>query len=112
MDTNHTLLDYQLTDALEVHFSKKKHILADVKELLLNRPIKQFNLTSLPSFKLEDTLVAIQQRDLGPLNLLYLLNAEKKSVACYRIQLIQEERGFTNGQQVPYSLEPKRLTPA
>ena len=73
------MLDYRLTDVLEMNFSKNRKILHAVKEKLLGRPIKDSNLYSLPSFVLEDALVVIQDGDLKQIKELYLLNAHEES---------------------------------
>ena len=79
------LLDYRLTDVLEMNFSKDQKTLRAVKRKLLHRPIKDSNLYSLPSFILEDVLVVIQDGDLKEIKQLYLLNAHKESLRKFEI---------------------------
>ncbi len=58
------MLEYRLTDALEMNYSKNQKTLQAVKQKLLQRSIKDLNLYPLPSFILEDALVVIQDGDL------------------------------------------------
>ncbi len=73
------MLEYRLTDVLEMNFSKNRKTLQAVKRKLLHRPIKDSNLYPLASFVLEDALVVIQDGDLKTIKELYLLDAHRES---------------------------------
>ena len=79
------MLEYRLTDALEMNFSKNRKTLQAVKRKLLHRPIKDSNLYPLPSFVLENALVVIQDGDLKTIKELYLLNAHQESFRMFGI---------------------------
>ncbi len=112
MKTKNALLDYQLTDTLEMNYSKKPDVLDAVKSVLLARPIKDFNLYPLSSFVLEDALVVMGNSDLGKIKHLYILDAISESFQFYRIHSIHQERGFQNGRKPNNSFKLKRLAPA
>ncbi len=112
MKTNNAILDYQLTDVLEMNFSKKSEVLNHVKSALLSRPIKDFNLYSLSSFILEDALVAIGNNDLDQIKHLYLLDAASETFKTYCIHSISRERRLSNGKKLIRSLKHERLAPA
>lgn len=77
--TKHKLLDYRLTDVLEMKCSKHRKLLKAIKEKLLSRPIQDANLHLLPSFALDRNLVVIQNRDSKEAHQLYLLDSHKGS---------------------------------
>ena len=79
------MLEYRLTDALEMNYSKNRKILKALKQKLLNRSIKDSNLYPLPSFVLEDALVVIQDGDLKQIKELYLLNAHQETFKTFGI---------------------------
>ena len=79
------ILDYQLTDVLEMKYSKDRKALKLMKQKLTNGPIKDPNLYSLPSFVLEDKLVVIQDGDAKKIKHLYLLNSHNQSCELFRI---------------------------
>ncbi len=112
MKTKNALLDYQLTDTLEMNYSKKPSILDAVKGVLLARPIKDFNLYPLSSFVLEDALVVMGNSDLSKIKHLYILDAVSESFQFYCIHSIQKEKRPSNGKKVNDSFRYKRLTPA
>jgi hypothetical protein len=112
MKTKHAILHYQLNDVLEMHFSKKKEAINIVKEILLRRPIKDFNLHWLFSFVLEDALVVIRDGDLDRIKRLYLLNADSEAFKTYCVHSIHRERRKHNGSEVNDSFRSERLAPA
>ena len=88
MKTNKTkdsMLEYRLTDLLEMSYSKRKKVLDKVKRKLLSRPIKDMNLYPLSTFALEDTLVVIQDGHPKQIKELYLLDRDKESFQTFGI---------------------------
>lgn len=112
MKTKNANLNYQLTDVLEMHFSKKYEVIKTIKDVLLNRPIKDFNLHALFSFALEDALVVIREGDFNGIRRLYLLNSSAEMHKTYCLHLIDREKGLSNGRKFNGSLKSERLAPA
>ena len=79
------MLEYRLTDALEMNYSKNLKAIRRVKRKLLCRRVKDFNLYPLLSFVLEDALVVIQDGDWKQIKELFLLNAHTKSFQIFAI---------------------------
>ena len=87
------MLEYRLTDVLEMNFSKNQRTLRAIKRKLLHHFVRDANLYPLPSFVLEDVLVVIQDGDLKKIKQLYLLNAHQESFRKFGINhsnLIEE----------------------
>lgn len=112
MKTKNAILNYQLMDVLEMHFSKKQDMVKAIKKVLLNRPIKDFNLYALFSFTLEDALVVIREGNFSHIRRLYLLNSNSETYETYSLQMLHREKGFTNEQTFNDSLRSERLAPA
>ena len=81
----HSMLDYRLTDTLEMTYSQNRKKVTAVKDRLLSRSIKDSTLYALPSFVLEDALVVIQDGDLKQIKQLYLLDAHRQSFKTFEI---------------------------
>ena len=81
----YSMLDYRLTDTLEMTYSKNRKKVTAVKNRLLSRSIKDATLYALPSFILEDALVVIQDGDLKQVKQLYLLDAHRQSFKTFEI---------------------------
>ena len=79
------MLDYRLTDTLEMTYSQNRKKVTAVKDRLLSRSIKDSTLYALPSFVLEDALVVIQDGDLKQIKQLYLLDAHRQSFKTFEI---------------------------
>ncbi len=79
------MLEYRLTDALEMNYSKNQKTLQAVKQKLLHRSIKDTNLYPLSSFVLEDALVVIQDGGLKEIRQVYLLNVHEESFRTFGI---------------------------
>ena len=81
----YSMLDYRLTDTLEMTYSQNRKKVTAVKDRLLSRSIKDSTLYALPSFVLEDALVVIQDGDLKQIKQLYLLDAHRQSFKTFEI---------------------------
>ena len=79
------MLEYRLTDTLEINFSEDQKVLQAIKKKLLSRPIKDSNLYLVPSFILEDVLVVVQDGYFKTIKELYLLNSHKESFRTFGI---------------------------
>lgn len=112
MKTKNANLNYQLTDVLEMHFSKKQNVIGTIKNILLDRPIKDFNLHALFSFVLEDALVVIREGDFNGIKRLYLLNSSRETHQTYCIHLLHRERELPHGRKFNDSLKSERFAPA
>ena len=88
MRERNEMLEYRLTDALEMNYSKNRQALRIIKRKLLRDRVKDPNLYPLPSFVLEGALVVIQNGDSKRVKELYLLDARKESFRTFRIKLI------------------------
>ena len=73
------MLDYRVTDILEMNYSENHQLLEAVKSELLSRSIKDKHLYPLFTFVLEDVLVAIHNGLPKPCRQLFLLNSHQKS---------------------------------
>ena len=79
------MLEYRLTDALEMHYSRNQKVLEAIKCKLLGHPIRDFNLYPLLSFALENALVVVQNGNPKRIKQFYLLNAHRESFQTFRI---------------------------
>ena len=112
MKTKSAILDYQLTDVLEMNYSKNPAALKAIKQTLLAGPIKDFNVHSLSSFILENTLVIIHSGDLSRVKRVYFLDSTAETFKTYCIHSIQRERGFSYGRKLNQPFNCERLAPA
>ena len=113
MKTKNVILDYQLSDVLEMNYSKKMEVIKAMKQVLLDRSIHDFNLYALSSFVLEDALVVMREGDFNQIRRLYLLDSSSETYKIYCIHALSRERGFLkNGRKHNDSLQPRRFAPA
>lgn len=73
------MLDYRLTDVLEMNYSDERSALKSVKDRMLKRPIKNKTILPLFTFVLEDMLVVIHRGVPKRPRELFLLDARQKS---------------------------------
>ena len=78
-DEKYKMLEYRLTDILEMNYSKHTDLLKKVKTELLSQPPKNSNLYPLDGFILDRSLVVIQNGHSKKVSELYLLNAREGS---------------------------------
>ena len=88
------MLDYRLTDVLEMNCSKHVHLIKEIKAKLFARPLRDFNLYPLNGFVLDRVLVVIQNGRPRSIHELYLLNAHRGSLR--KISISREEN--SNGK--------------
>ena len=74
-----SMLDYRVTDVLEMNYSENHKMLEAVKSELLSRSIKDKRLYPLFTFVLEDMLVVIHNGLPRECKQLFLLNSHEKS---------------------------------
>ena len=80
------LLEYRLTDVLEMTYSKNRSTLQKIKRELLNGSVKDSNLYPLSSFILGNALVVIQNGHSKPIARFYLLNPHRQSFHHWRLE--------------------------
>ena len=84
------LLEYCLTDVLEMNYPGDQKAVQNIKGKLLARPIKDPNLYTPPSFILEDVLVVIQNgnfKDIKDIKEVFFLRSDPKSFKAVKISV-------------------------
>lgn len=92
---NDSMLDYRLTDILEMEYSTNEKHLKLVKSKLLSSPVRNHQLELLSTFTLEDKLVVIQRGITRRLKKLFLLNSKRKS---FQIVSLSDTKAVEKGE--------------
>lgn len=99
------MLEYRLTDLLEMKYSSDPKQILSIKAKLLSRPVRNKNLHHLPTFILEDALVVIQGKVRRRPKRLFLLDSAKQT---FRILPLGGLKWLEEGK----SKDEQKLSPA
>ena len=111
MKTKVDLIDYAISDALYVNFSKNRSLLERIKAKLLGRLNRRAELHHLFSFCASDILVVIQNQHSGHFKELHVLNSKSKSYISFDIYPKREE-DLIHGAFFGPSCQPERTVKA